>query len=158
MSMWEENQLQDFERQVMPLLPAAYNLARWLMKDERDAQDAVQESYLRAFRFFGGFQGGTPRAWLLKIVRNTCYTRLQQSRSQQVTEEFDEEHFSADPGALNPEEALLQNETGRLVRQALETLPANLRETLVLRELEGMSYREISEVTGMPIGTVMSRL
>jgi len=147
-----------FDAILLPHLDAAHNLARWLLGNRQDAEDTVQESYLRAFRFFGGFHGETPRGWLLKIVRNTCYTWLRQSRSQQLTEEFDEEFFGADPRVLNPEENLLQNETGRVVRRALETVPSTLRETLVLRELEGMSYREISEVTGSPIGTVMSRL
>ncbi|OLB26438.1 MAG: RNA polymerase subunit sigma [Acidobacteria bacterium] len=156
--MPEQNGLRDFEQEVLPHLDAAYNLARWLTRNDQDAQDVVQEAYLRAFRFFGGFRGGEARAWLLKIVRNTCYTWLQQNRPQQPTAEFDEKLFGPDPSAANPEEALLQNASDKLVRQALEDLPQSSREVLILREFEGMSYREISEVTGMAPGTVMSRL
>jgi len=156
--MAENNCPRDFEREVLPHLDAAYNLARWLTRNDQDAQDVVQEAYLRAFRFFSGFRGGDARAWLLKIVRNTCYTWLQQNRPQQPTEEFDEKLFGLDPRALNPEEALLRSDSGKLLRQALEILPKDFREVLILRELEGMSYKEISAVTGMPLGTVMSRL
>ena len=156
--MTENDYPRDFEQEVLPHLDAAYNLARWLTCNDQDAQDVVQEAYLRAFRFFGGFRGGDARAWLLKIVRNTCYTWLQQNRPQYPTAEFDEELFGPDPLAPNQEEVLLQNANGKLLRQALEDLPQNSREVLILREFEGMSYREISEVTGMPPGTVMSRL
>ena len=156
--MAENNCPRDFEREVLPHLDAAYNLARWLTRNDQDAQDVVQEAYLRAFRFFSGFQGGEARAWLLKIVRNTCYTWLQQNRPKQPNAEFDENLFGPDPLAPNPEEALLRSDNGKLVRRALETLPMDFREVLILRELEGMSYKEISEVTGMPLGTVMSRL
>jgi len=156
--MAENNCPRDFEREVLPHLDAAYNLARWLTRNDQDAQDVVQEAYLRAFRFFSGFRGGEARAWLLKIVRNTCYTWLQQNRPQHATEEFDERLFGPDPLAPNPEEALLRSDSGKLLRQALEILPTDFREVLILRELEGMSYKEISAVTGMPLGTVMSRL
>lgn len=148
----------NFEQEVLPHLDAAYNLAWWLTRNEHDAQDAVQEAYMRAFRFFGGFRGGNVRAWLLRIVRNTCYTWLQQNRPQQPTTEFDERLCGPDPHTANPEEALLRNDSGKLLRQALETLQPDFREVLILRELEGMSYKEISEVTGAPPGTVMSRL
>jgi RNA polymerase sigma factor (sigma-70 family) len=156
--MAENNCSLDFEQEVLPHLDAAYNLARWLTRNDQDAQDVVQEACLRAFRFFSGFRGGEARAWLLKIVRNTCYTWLQQNRPQQPTAEFDENLFGPDPLAPNPEEVLLRSDSGKLLRQALEILPTDFREVLILRELEGMSYREISEVTGMPPGTVMSRL
>jgi RNA polymerase sigma-70 factor (ECF subfamily) len=156
--MAENNCSLNFEQEVLPHLDAAYNLARWLTRNDQDAQDVVQEACLRAFRFFSGFRGGEARAWLLKIVRNTCYTWLQQNRSQQPTAEFDENLFGPDPLAPNPEEVLLRSDSGKLLRQALEILPTDFREVLILRELEGMSYREISEVTGMPPGTVMSRL
>ena len=156
--MAENNCPRDFEKEVLPHLDAAYNLARWLTCNDQDAQDIVQEAYMRAFRFFNGFRGGEARPWLLKIVRNTCYTWLQQNRPQHPTAEFDEKLFGPDPLAPNPEEALLQNANDKLLRQALEDLPQNSREVLILREFEGMSYREISEITGMPPGTVMSRL
>jgi len=142
----------------MPHLNAAYNLARWLTRNKQDAEDVVQEAYLRAFRFFSGFRGGDGRAWLLKIVRNTCYTWLEVNRPLQQAAEFDESFFSTDFGALNPEQSLLQTDSRDLVRKALERLPANFREVLILRELEGMSYEEIAEITGTPAGTVMSRL
>ncbi len=156
--MFEHNQLPNFEQAVLPHLDAAYNLARWLMRNEQDAQDVAQEAYLRAFRFFPGFRGGDARAWLMKIVRNTCYTWLHANRPLQDATEFDENLFPPDSRALNPEEVVLQNNSGTLLRKALEKLPTNFREVLILRELEGMSYREIADITGMPAGTVMSSL
>jgi len=156
--MFEDDQLGDFEQAVLPHLDAAYNLARWLLRNDQDAQDVAQEAYLRAFRFFPGFRGGNARAWLLKIVRNTCYTWLHANRPLQDAAEFDENLFRPDSCAPNPEEALLQNDNGILLRKALEKLPPNFREVLILRELEGMSYKEISDITGMPAGTVMSSL
>jgi len=156
--MPEHNQLPSFEQAVLPHLDAAYNLARWLTRNERDAEDVVQESYLRAFRFFAGFRGGDARAWLMRIVRNTCYTWLHVNRPLLEATEFDETLFSPDSRSPNPEEAVLRNDRGALVRKALETLPANFREVLILRELEGLSYKEIAEITGMPAGTVMSSL
>jgi RNA polymerase sigma factor (sigma-70 family) len=158
MAMAQDNCPRDFEQEALPHLDAAYNLARWLTCNDQDAQDVVQEAYTRALRFFAGYHGGNARAWILRIVRNTCYTWLQQNRQQQPTTEFDENLFGPDLRTPNPEEALLQNATDKLVRQALEELPQNSREVLILREFEGMSYREISEVTGMAPGTVMSRL
>ena len=148
----------NFEEEVLTHLDAAYNLARWLTRNEQDAQDVVQEAYLRAFRFFAGFRGGNGRSWLLRIVRNTCYNWLHVNRRLQDALEFDENAFPPGPRASNPEEILLQNDSRILVKKALEKLPRNLREVLVLRELEGMSYKEISEVTGTLPGTVMSRL
>ena len=148
----------NFEEAVLPHLDAAYNLARWLARNEEDAQDIVQEAYLRAFRFFPAFRGGDPHSWIMKIVRNTCYTWLHQNRPLQGALEFDENLFSSDSRAPNPEEVVLQNDSGALVRKALEKLPTNFREVLVLRELEGMSYKEIAEITGMAPGTVMSSL
>src|ERR1700675_2421714 len=156
--MPQQNPAPNFEQAVLPHLDAAYNLARWLMRNQQDAEDVVQEAYLRSFRFFPGFRGGDPRAWLLKIVRNTCYTWLHVNRPLQDPTEFDENLFRPDSCAPNPEEALLQNDSDTLVRKALEKLPPNFREVLILRELEGMSYREIADITGMPAGTVMSSL
>jgi RNA polymerase sigma-70 factor (ECF subfamily) len=148
----------NFEEAVLPHLDAAYNLARWLTRNEQDAQDVVQEAYLRAFRFFPDFRGGDARSWIMKIVRNTCYTWIHENRPLQGAMEFDENLIPPDPRALNPEDVVLQNDSGNLVRKALEKLPPNFREVLVLRELDGMSYREIAEITGMAAGTVMSSL
>jgi RNA polymerase sigma-70 factor (ECF subfamily) len=146
-----------FERTVLPHLDAAFNLARWLTRNDHDAEDVVQEAYLRAFQFFGSFHGTDGRAWLLTIVRNTCYTWLQRNRVR-VPEPFDEEsHSRADPAA-SPETLLLRGEDKQRVRQAVEALPAQLREVIVLRELEGFSYKEIAGILGVPLGTVMSRL
>jgi len=156
--MFEHNQLSDFEQAMLPHLDAAYNLARWLLRNEQDAQDVAQEAYLRAFRFFSGFRGGDARAWLMKIVRNTCYTWLHANRPPEEATEFDENVFPPDSHAPNPEEIVLQNDSNTLVRKALEMLPENSREVLILRELEGMSYKEIADITGMPVGTVMSSL
>ena len=156
--MFEQNQLPNFEQEVLPHLDTAYNLARWLTRNDQDAQDVVQEAYLRAFRFFPGFRGGDARAWLMKIVRNTCYTWLHANRPLQDAAEFDENFFPPDSRAPNPEEVVLQNDSAALLRTALEKLPPNSREVLILRELEGMSYKEIADITGMPVGTVMSSL
>jgi RNA polymerase sigma-70 factor (ECF subfamily) len=158
MPMPEQNCSANFEQEVLPHLDSAYNLARWLTGNPQDAQDIVQEAYMRALRFYGGFRGGNVRAWLLQIVRNTFYTWVEQSRPKHPTIEFDEQLFGADPRAPNPEQALLQSERANLLRQALQGLPESFREVLILREFEGMSYKEISEVTGMVPGTVMSRL
>jgi RNA polymerase sigma-70 factor (ECF subfamily) len=147
-----------FEEVVLPHLDAAYNLARWLVRKPQDAEDVVQEAYLRAFKFFGGYQGGDARSWVLKIVRNTSYSFLEKNRPAELAEEFDEEVHTAlveKPGA---EAALLQSADSRMLRKALDELPVNFREVIVLRELEGMSYKEIAEVKGVPMGTVMSSL
>jgi RNA polymerase sigma factor (sigma-70 family) len=154
----EQNRPSAFEQTVLPHLDAVYNLARWLTRDEQDAQDVVQESYLRAFRFFAGFRGGNARAWLMQIVRTTCCTWLRANRPLQEATEFDANLFPPDSRALNPEEVVLQNHNGAVLRKALEMLPPNFREVLILLELEEMSYREIAEITGMPAGTVMSSL
>jgi RNA polymerase sigma-70 factor, ECF subfamily len=156
--MHEHNDLPDFEQAVLPHLDAAYNLARWLVRNPQDAQDAVQEAYLRAFRFFPGFRSGNARAWLMKIVRNSCYTWLHTNRQLQDAKEFDENLFPPDHRVSNPEELVLKDDSGTQVRKALEELPPNFREVLILREIEGMSYKEIEDITGMPAGTVMSSL
>jgi len=148
----------NFEELILPHLDAAYNLARWLTRNTQDAEDVVQEAYLRAFRFFGGFRGGNARTWLLKIVRNTCYTWLHQNRAQQVTDPFDEQANTDVTESQNPETLLLRRADGQLLNQALEELPMAFREVLVLLEVEGLSYKEIAEMLGIPIGTVMSRL
>ena len=128
------------------------------MRNEQDARDVAQEACLRAFRFFPGFRGGDARAWLLKIVRNTCYTWLHVNRPMRDAAEFDEKLFAPNSRVPNPEEAMLQIASDALVRKALEQLPLRYREVIILRELEGMSYREIADITGVPAGTVMSSL
>jgi len=140
---------------VLPHLDAAYNLARWLVRNPHDAEDVVQEACLRAVRFFGGYQEGNARAWLLRIVCNTAYTFLERRRPGDLMEEFDETVHTVRPDA---EEALLQSVENRVLEEALEGLPVRFRETLILRELEGLSYKEIAAVMDVPIGTVMSSL
>lgn len=137
---------------------SAYNLARWLVRNDEDAEDVVQEAYLRAFQYADGFRGGDPRAWLLTIVRNTSYRSLDRTRAYQPSAQFDEERHTAGTECLDPEQLLLQSADGQLVAKALTELPVRFREILVLRELEGLSYKEIAEVMGLPIGTVMSTL
>jgi RNA polymerase sigma-70 factor, ECF subfamily len=148
-----------FEQVVLPHLDAAYNLARWLTRNDQDAQDVTQEAFLRAFRFFDGYQGGNLRAWLLTIVRNTCYSWLHQNRPPETAVEFDEEiHSGETPGGADPEIQVLANADKETLRRALEELPGIFREVLVLREIEGMSYKEIADVASVSMGTVMSRL
>jgi len=147
-----------FEATVLPWLDAAYNLARWLARNDADAQDVVQESLLRALRYFGSFRGGDARVWLLAIVRNTCYTLHARHASDDQCESIDEEAMALADDCPTPEAlAVLALDIGSL-QHALERLPAPLREVIVLRELEGCSYKEIAAVTGQKIGTVMSRL
>ena len=153
-----EKLLQNFEDAVLPHLRAAYNLARWLTRNETDAEDVVQEAYLRAFKHFGSFRGGDGRPWLLAIVRNTCYTWMQHNRSPELTIPLDDESYEIESEDLNPEALLLQSADTQMVRQALEELPVEFREILVLRELEGLSYKQIADVADIPMGTVMSRL
>jgi RNA polymerase sigma factor (sigma-70 family) len=138
-------------------LDAAYNLARWLMRNEHDAEDVVQEAYLKAFRHLAAFRGEDGRAWLLAIVRNTCYDRLRQSGARDDSA-FDEGIHSVGQPTPNPESSLLARENAELLREALAELPPEYREVLVLRELEELSYTEIACITRIPIGTVMSRL
>jgi RNA polymerase sigma-70 factor (ECF subfamily) len=156
--MLENDLLPNFEQSVLPHLDAAYNFARWLTRNDQDAQDVTQEAFLRAFRFFPGFRGGDPRPWIMKIVRNTCYSWLHENRRLQDATEFDENLILPDSPAPNPEEVVLRIDNGSLVQKALEKLPTNFREVLILRELEGMSYKEIATITGMAPGTVMSSL
>jgi RNA polymerase sigma-70 factor (ECF subfamily) len=149
-----------FEQTVLPHLDAAYNLARWLTRNDQDAQDVTQEACLRAFRFFDGYQGRNMRAWFLTIVRNTCYTWLHQNRAPGGSDEvFDEEiHSTDDSGGASPEIQALAGADRETLRRALEELPEVFREVLLLRELEGMSYKEIADVSSVSLGTVMSRL
>ena len=141
----------------MPHLDAAYNLARWLTRNDDDAQDMVQEASLRAFKFFEDFRGVDGRPWLLTIVRNTCYTWLQQHRAHDMTT-FDEEAHTTEGDTLDPATLVLRSDDNRLLRQSLEELPVEFREVVALRDLEGFSYREIADIANIPVGTVMSRL
>jgi RNA polymerase sigma-70 factor (ECF subfamily) len=147
-----------FEQAILPHLGAAYNLARWLTRNKDDADDVVQEAYLRAYRFFDGFHGGDGRAWLLRIVRNTCYSWLEKNRPREPAATFDETKHSGGLPEAGPEAPLVASEDREMLRRALEELPGEFREALVLRELEGLSYKQIASVTGVPLGTVMSRL
>jgi RNA polymerase sigma-70 factor (ECF subfamily) len=147
-----------FEELMLPHLDAAYNLARWITRRDQDADDLTQEAYVRAWQFFQSFRGGDSRAWLLTIVRNTCYSWLQRTRRWEPTTAFDERLHGGEDERADPEMLLLHKATSDLVRRALEQMPVELREVLVLREQEGLSYKEIADVVGTPIGTVMSRL
>ena len=145
-----------FAEVVLPHLDAAYNLARWLVRNETDAEDVVQDAYVRALRYFGNFRGGDARAWVLMIVRNTCYRWLRKNRKPVTA--FDEELHGVTVDASTPETILFQHADRELVELAMSRLPTRFREILVLRELEGLSYKEIAEATHKPIGTVMSSI
>ena len=160
--MTERQRLGDFERAVLPHMNAAYNLARWLTRNDADAQDVVQEACLRAFRYYAGFSGENPKAWLLTILRNTCFSWLAKNRPADLApldDAVSESIALADEGGpQTPERAyLVADDRGRLDR-LIAGLPAEFREVIVLREQEELSYREISEITAVPVGTVMSRL
>lgn len=153
-----------FQAEVMPHLDSAFNLARWLSRSNQDAEDIVQEAYLRAYKFFDGFHGEDGRAWLLSIVRNTFYTWYRQNKAGAQNTQFEEQLHStrsADTGVApdnDPEYQLIQKDSQRQMQQALEALSVEFREVMVLRELEDMSYKQIAGIAGIPIGTVMSRL
>lgn len=148
-----------FERTVLPHLKSAYNLARWLTRNEHDAEDVVQEAFLRALRSFETFQiDRDVRAWFLTIVRNTCYTWMRQNRPRESTTPLEDDLQSAIEPGLDPETVLIKKVNAQLVRQALEEMPFAYREILVLRELEDFSYKEIAKLIDLPLGTVMSRL
>ena len=142
----------------MPHLDAAYNLARWLTRNDHDAQDIVQDACVRAFRFLDGFRRGNSRAWLLSIVRNTTYTWLQQNRKTDLLSSLEEDqHVVEDPSPI-PDLVLLRGDEHQALMQAVEELRPEIREVIVLRELEELSYKEIAGIVQVPIGTVMSRL
>lgn len=141
---------------MLPHLDAAFNLARWLMRSRADAEDVTQEALLRAFRAFGSYRAGNARAWLLQIVRNTCFTWMRQNRKGEELSEFDESRMPQE--GENPETLAMASHDREQLARALDALPAGFREILVLRELEGCSYKEIAEITDRPIGTVMSAL
>jgi RNA polymerase sigma-70 factor (ECF subfamily) len=150
--------MEQFEQAILPHLDAAYNLARWLTGNDTDAQDVVQEASLRALKFFSGFRGGNARAWLLTIVRRTCYTWLGRNRSHVPLTDFDDETREIEDTTTNADTLVARSSDAELVRAALDKLPVEFREVLVWREMEGFSYKEISDAAAIPIGTVMSRL
>jgi RNA polymerase sigma factor (sigma-70 family) len=152
----ERDAAAEFESLFLPHLDAAYNLARLLTRNEHDAEDVVQEAYLRSLRAFASFRGGASRPWFLTIVRNTSFTWMRDNRSRADRAEYHEElHVS---GGATPEAESLGNERARAVERCVRELPADFREAIVLREMEELSYQEIAEITGVPRGTVMSRL
>ena len=159
--MAKDQEPESFAQIALPHLDVAYNLARWLTRDEHLAEDVVQEAYLRAFRFFSSFRGGDGKAWLLAIVRNTFYSMRKRDHAH-LHEPFDEElHDGAvEAGAQNgdPEALLMRSAGGQIIREAMDALPAEFREVLVLREIEELSYKDIALVAEVPVGTVMSRL
>ena len=154
----QKAELTSFEDVMLPHLDAAHNLAKWLLRNEQDAQDVVQESYLRAFKSFGGFHGSNGRAWLLTIVRNTSYTLLKKNQAVDLTTTFDEELHASGQESVTAETILERSEDAALIREAINELPAEFREILTLRHQEGLSYKEIAEIAQIPPGTVMSRL
>ena len=154
----QEQELASFEALMLPHLDAAQNLAKWLLRNEQDAQDVVQEAYLRALKSFSGFHGSNGRAWLLTIVRNTSYTLMKKNRAVDLTTTFDEEKHATDYESANPAALLERMEDAELVRKGMDQLPTEFREILVLRHLEGLSYKEIADIAQIPPGTVMSRL
>ncbi len=154
----EKEDLMSFEALLLPHLDAAYNLAKWLLRNEQDAQDVVQEAFLRAFKSFGGFHGSNGRAWLLTIVRNTSYTLLKKNRVADLTTAFDEEIHASDDKSVSAATILERSEDAELIKEAMDELPAEFREILVLRHQEGLSYKEIADIAQIPPGTVMSRL
>ena len=154
----QKEDLSSFEAVMLPHLDAAHNLAKWLLRNEEDACDVVQEAYLRAFKSFSGFHGSNGRAWLLTIVRNTSYTLLKKNRAVDFTTPFDEEIHAAEHESASPATILEHCEDAELIREAMDELPAEFREILALRHQEGLSYKEISDIAQIPQGTVMSRL
>ena len=152
------HELASFEETMLPHMDAAHNLARWLLRNEQDAQDVVQEAFLRAFKSFGGFHGSNGRAWLLTIVRNTSYTLLKKNRVVDLTTPFDEEIHVSGHESVSPATILEHSEDAELIREAMDELPTEFREILALRHQEGLSYKEIADIAQIPPGTVMSRL
>jgi RNA polymerase sigma factor (sigma-70 family) len=153
-----KEELISFEEAMLPHMDAAHNLARWLLRNEQDAQDVVQEAYLRAFRSFSGFHGSNGRAWLLTIVRNTSYTLLKKNRTVDFSTPFDEKIHGDAHESVSPATILEHSEDAELIKEAMEELPTEFREILTLRHQEGLSYKEIADIAQIPPGTVMSRL
>jgi RNA polymerase sigma-70 factor (ECF subfamily) len=154
----DETKAVDFDRTFLPHMDAAYNLARWLVHNDHDAQDVVQEAYLRAVRFAGGFRGGDARAWILAIVRNTSFTWLRRNRPADSVTEFDETTHGGSTEDSGLEADAVRKADATMIRAALDELPDEFREVIVMRDIEGLSYKEIADAADVPIGTVMSRL
>src|SRR6266550_2187292 len=154
----QEHELASFEETMLPHMDAAHNLAKWLLRNEDDAQDVVQEAYLRAFKSFSGFHGSNGRAWLLTIVRNTSYTLLKKNRAVDLTTTFDEEIHVSSHESVSPATILEHSEDAERIREAMNELPAEFREILALRHQEDLSYKEIADIAQIAPGTVMSRL
>lgn len=148
----------DFEAIILPHLSQAYNLARWLTRNSTDAEDMVQEACLKAFKHFAGFKGGDAKPWLLAIVRNTFYTWSEKQQRGVLAKNYESEEVDELTDGVNPEFLLLKKNEVELARHAVENLPLEFREVIVLRELEELTYSEIAEVLAIPVGTVMSRL
>ena len=151
-------ELASFEETMLPHLDAAHNLATWLLRNEQDAEDVVQEAYLRAFKSFDGFRGSNGRSWLLTIVRNTYYTFLKKNRTVDLTTPFDDEIHAIGHESASPATILEHAEDTELMRNAIDKLPAEFREIIILRHQQGLSYKEISDIAQLAPGTVMSRL
>jgi RNA polymerase sigma-70 factor (ECF subfamily) len=151
----ESSKTRRYREAILPHLDAAYNLARWLTGNQHDAEDIAQEACMRALSFFDSFHGEDGRGWLLAIVRNTCYTWLRKNREQELTGVDLDQQAAVE---RNPEQLQLERAGAETLRRALDELPPEFREVLVLRELEGMSYKELARVMEIPLGTVMSRL
>jgi RNA polymerase sigma factor (sigma-70 family) len=149
---------QTFEEAVLPHLDAAFNYARWLTRSDADAEDVVQDAYVRALRFFSSLRSDDARSWLLTIVRNTWYGRFPQAKSANRTTAYDDTTHDRPDDGLDPEALVMQQQAVEKVQRAVQELPDDFREVIVLRELEGLSYKDIAAVAGIPIGTVMSRL
>jgi RNA polymerase sigma-70 factor, ECF subfamily len=147
-----------FEAMMLPHLDAAHNLAKWLLRNEQDVQDVVQEAFLRAFKSFGGFHGSNGRAWLLAIVRNTAYTLLKKNRAVDLTTAFDEKRHGSREESVSPATILEHSEDAELIKEAMDALPVEFREILILRHQEDLSYKEIADIAQIARGTVMSRL
>jgi RNA polymerase sigma-70 factor, ECF subfamily len=158
MEAFAPNEPPTFEKLMLPHLDAAYNLASWLLRDPHDAQDAVQDACIRAYRAFDRFQGANGRAWLLTIVRNVCYSQLRQNRRGPAEVAFEDEVHGSTQDHADANELAWHEIKSAQLHKALERLPAEFREVIVLHEIEGLAYRQIAEVAGIPIGTVMSRL
>ena len=154
----QQDERRRFEQVMLPHLDAAYNLARWLTRKDHDAEDVVQEAYLRAWKSFASFRGGDGRPWLLATVRNTCYSWLAKHRGHQPLSSFDENAQVEASDSLNPAQLALREEDIAMLHEAIAALPEEFREVVVLRDLESLSYKEIAEIAGLPLGTVMSRL
>lgn len=156
-----DEQQRRFEQLALPHLSAAFNVARWLTRNDHDAEDVVQEAFVRALRYFGTFRGDNARSWLLQIVRNTCFTWMKENRPMEVMP-FDDSNEVIDempaPAADEPQAVALRNADRVVLNHAIACLPIAFREVLVLRELEDCSYKEIARIADIPLGTVMSRL